>query len=278
MRGLVINGFLPAPHGGYGYGIQIGGDNNIVEGNFIGTDPSGLTATGNGNTGVNIGGGHGNIVGGTNAAARNVISGNQNFGIDVCCSPNSGGNIILGNYIGTDANGTKKLANGMGGVRIGYSGNVVVGGPAVTERNVISGNISDGLLLAEPETTNGIVQGNYIGVQSDGSSPLGNTGHGVSFENGASHNLIGGIGSGDGNVIAFNGGDGIGSGGGRLAVGLSVRMRFWGTPSIPTAISGSIFFFGINPVTTNVTVSGINSNVPCNTTDGENHLQNYARC
>ena len=60
------------------YGIDIEGDErDVVEGNFIGTDVSGDEALPNTLSGVSLSGGSPNTIGGTIAAAANLISGNQ---------------------------------------------------------------------------------------------------------------------------------------------------------------------------------------------------------
>ena len=106
IKGLAINRF--------GDGIYIYGDTvgNRIEGNFIGTDPTGTIDRGNTDDGVNIfDGASENVVGGTTPAARNVISGNDCNAVFVS---GANDNRIQGNYVGTDKTGTKALANGDG--------------------------------------------------------------------------------------------------------------------------------------------------------------------
>ena len=79
---------------------------NTIQGNLIGTDASGSYGLGNGRSGVfMINGPSNNVIGGTTAGARNVISGNGQDGVQIDYA-NSTGNIVEGNYIGTDATGT----------------------------------------------------------------------------------------------------------------------------------------------------------------------------
>ena len=88
-------------------GVEIDGSTstqNLVEGNLIGTDKSGTADRGNSNEGILIEGAAGNTVGGTTAAARNVISANQ-WGIRID-GPTATGNLIEGNDVGTDITGT----------------------------------------------------------------------------------------------------------------------------------------------------------------------------
>ena len=80
-------------------------------------------------------------------------------------------------------------------------------------RNVISSNGNDGIIIsdgASPGTgTNGaIIQGNYIGVGSDGTTALGNTTNGIRITTESDHQ-IGGTMSDAGNLIANNGADGV---------------------------------------------------------------------
>ena len=99
VRGLAINRYGAS-------GIVILGSNNKVEGNFIGTDPSGTQDLGNRLAGVssvkpNLGpGATSNTVGGTSPAARNLISGNGTRGVEIF--GNAQGNEVQGNLIGTD--------------------------------------------------------------------------------------------------------------------------------------------------------------------------------
>src|SRR5262249_52731069 len=62
VKGLVIQGFED--------GIDISGDNNKVQGCFIGTDDTGNAAAPNG-CGIDIKGGTGNLIGGPNTEDRN---------------------------------------------------------------------------------------------------------------------------------------------------------------------------------------------------------------
>ena len=94
IRGLVINGFS-------GDAIVISSAGNTIEGNLIGTDPSGTLARPNTGNGIRITGSS-NVVGGTTAGARNFIAGNVGDGVLVS-GASAAGNRILGNYIGSNA-------------------------------------------------------------------------------------------------------------------------------------------------------------------------------
>ena len=124
----------------------------------------------------------------------------------------SGSNLIAGNYLGTDASGLVDLGNGTWGIDIiGGGANNVIGGSSAADRNVISGNDYGGIALNGAAVVGTRIQGNYIGVGADGVTALGNgaTYGGVLILNSASGALIGGTGTGEGNIIANNGGDGV---------------------------------------------------------------------
>jgi CSLREA domain-containing protein len=96
--------------GNFNHGVSLlGSDNNIIQGNRIGTDASGTSAIGN-TIGVNIDSSRNNTVGGTTTGARNLISGNNDDGVSVTDNRSSG-NIVQGNFIGTDVSGTANLGN-----------------------------------------------------------------------------------------------------------------------------------------------------------------------
>jgi CSLREA domain-containing protein len=116
----------------------------------------------------------------------------------------SGGSVLEGNFIGTDAAGAAALGNEFGVRIIGNSDGNRVGGTTVATRNVISGN-NLGVEIDGP-TTGNIVEGNLVGTDSTGGASLAN-GEGVSvFGTG---NTIGGTAAGAGNVISGNTFEGV---------------------------------------------------------------------
>jgi titin len=199
---------------------------NVITANFIGTDNSGTFSLGNGANGVQITG-FDNNVGGNGAAVRHVISGNRRDGVLLGPSSVSAGNLVAGNFMGTDSTGTRGLrtlaggtpsGNGLNGVEIqGSSQNTIGGAGGVGDSspgNVISNNGADpvgprtgnGVLIRDSGSTNNTVQGNYIGTDVSGLSPLGNKRDGVYVEASAgSGNEIGGAAANVGNVISANG-------------------------------------------------------------------------
>jgi CSLREA domain-containing protein len=205
-----IGGSTPAARnvisGNDGDGVRIeynGTTGNTVSGNYIGLNANGTAKLGNG-TGVFIGWGAQNTtVGGDTAGERNVISGNGGDGVFIS-ENNTTGNVVSGNYIGTDKNGTANLGNSENGVFIGYGAqNNTVGGDTDGERNVISGNDEHGVSIYLSDTMNNTVSGNYIGTDANGTGDLGNGGAGVYIHN-AQNNTVGGDTESERNVISGN--------------------------------------------------------------------------
>ena len=183
--------------------------NNTVAGCWFGVDATGTHAAPNAYQGILIASGaSGNVIGGTNAFARNVISGNSQYGVFITDS-NTTGNIVLGNFLGTDISGSTAVPNGKSGVFIGNgaSGNCI-GGTSALARNIISGNSESGVIITSNTTAN-VVLGNYIGTDAGGSFMVSNVLGGVFLADGASQNFIGGTNAGAGNVISGNLGNGI---------------------------------------------------------------------
>lgn len=192
VKGLAVNRF------GTGIYLETKGD-NVIQGNFIGTDITGALGQGN-TTGLVIQDAPGNIIGGLAPEARNIISGNRFHGF-IIIGEGAVGNLVQGNYIGTDRTGIMDLGNRGVGVVINAPGNTI-GGTTAMARNVISGNDSAGVVIGG-EATGNAVQGNFIGTDVTGILDLGNGPEGVIIA--ASDNIIGGREKGAGNIIAFNG-------------------------------------------------------------------------
>src|SRR5436190_3360255 len=181
----------------YGVSLDHAGGNTVAA-DWIGLDTASTSA---GNTdAVAIGGGSsGNTIGGTTAAARNVISGNTDAGV-VIEGYGTAANSVTGNYIGTNASGTAALANGTGVLIESGTQNNTVGGSGVGAGNVIWGNILGGVWIVNPDADGNTVAGNYIGTDPAGNHALAN-GRGVLVDEGASNNVVGGTTPGAQNVI-----------------------------------------------------------------------------
>jgi hypothetical protein len=193
VRGLVVGNF------GLDGILLTGGGSDLVAGNFIGTDVTGVSAAAN-DYGVTVFS-SGNVIGGTLPEARNIISGNYpavNGGITPGVYLRGTANLLQGNYIGTDRSGMSALRNGLG-VYVPGS-NDTIGGSAAGAGNVISGNGdgSGGIIIIGNLN---LVAGNLIGTTATGLAPLGNfEGINVSGDN----NTIGGTTAGARNIISAN--------------------------------------------------------------------------
>lgn len=200
IRGLAVHSFP-------GRGILLAHDGreeggpSLIEGNHLGTDPSGTQARPNGRSGLEVfglfGGRAGRIVG-------NVVSGNATYGIDVISE--GVGLVIEGNRIGTDVTGSADLGNGDAGIRLNAGGVSVVG-------NLVSGNGDEagpedaGITISEVADEPNVVVGNLVGTDAGGGVPVPNAADGVYVRGGG--NRIGGRGAGEANTIAFNGRNGV---------------------------------------------------------------------
>jgi hypothetical protein len=187
-----------------GVKIDSGGSGNVVEGNYIGVNTYDTAVVGNSGNGIEVAGSN-NTLGASYAVAPNEISGNSNDG--VLLDSGSSGNQALGNYIGTNHSGTAAVANKVGIEDAGSSN--TLGGSVLGDKNVISGNTSDGVLL-DSTATKETMQGNYIGLNVTAKSILANGSNGIEVQ--GSNNLIGGN-SGSNyftrNFLSGNTGDGV---------------------------------------------------------------------
>jgi len=197
MRGLVINGVVN------GYGITINSPHCIIEGCFIGTDASGLVSKPNA-YGIGIGSNN-NRIGGSAPSVRNLISGNSAGGIASFLSSGAAGNIIQGNYIGTNKNGVTSLSNGFG-IDLYDANSNVIGGTGVGDGNLISGSDGSGILIrGSLPLNNNIIQGNLIGTNASGTAAIPNGFAGIYIEGAtANNNIIGGVTTGARNIISGN--------------------------------------------------------------------------
>jgi CSLREA domain-containing protein len=234
VRGLVINRFSTnGINGAYT-------SNMTIECNFIGTNVTGTAALGNGSYGIELQqNSDNNVIGGPLDNQRNLISGNS--GTNQITFPNfsnnttsPSGNLIQNNYIGTDVTGMVALGGGSFSA-IGLSG-------ANTNQildNLISGNTGYGIHISSSDTNrpsgNNIIQGNWIGVDSTGTGALGNGSvgvpNGISIQS-SQNDVIGGVGPGEANIIAYN-----------FGVGVSF-LRFAGTESLSVALGGNGMYKG----------------------------------
>ena len=239
MRGLVINRVL-------GTAIFVGAstfasDDNLIEGNFFGTDPSGTSYLGGATTIIRMDG-TGNTLGGTTPAARNVMSagGSSKGGTIILEGHNSA---VQGNYIGVDASGSAPLQppESTNGIEVGLAGagvDMLIGGDSPGAGNVIyTTNVS---IDVNPNgTSNVTIQGNYIGIDATGSAAVGRGNQGIVANYGLGI-VIGGATPGAGNVIS---GNVLGINVGASATGVVIQGNrigtdAGGTQAVPNAGNG----------------------------------------
>jgi len=178
------------------YGLGLAGQDTSVLGNRVGTNAAGTAAVGNGVGGIAVSGVNVTI-GGTTAAARNLISGN--IGGAVGITGDADGVYIYGNWMGTNVTGTAKLGNQGGGIGT-FGSNVSIGGTVAGSGNVISGNDGNGIYIGAGSNLS--IRRNYIGTDASGLLPLGNGSYAIRAD-GAPGTQIGT--PGNGNVISDNG-------------------------------------------------------------------------
>jgi parallel beta-helix repeat protein len=225
---------------------------NRIQGNYLGTDASGSAAVPNGLDGILIFNSSGNVIGGTVGGARNIISGNTNNGVELL-GGSATGNLVQGNYIGTDVTGTKSVRNSIHGVLIFNAAGNTIGGTAPAARNIISGNGINGLEifsnLTGPNSTSNRIQGNFIGTDRTGTLPLSNGEDGVLIFD-SSSNIVGGTATGARNIISGNGAHGveiIGTATGpgstlNLVQGNFIGTDVYGTSALGNRLDGVLIF------------------------------------
>jgi len=151
IKGLVINRFYR------GIVVATGDCDNVapvkLEGNFVGTDPTGTLDEGNNATGVLTF--CPTVVGGSTPEARNLISGN-----DAGVSLNIASSTVKGNLIGTAKDGISDLGNDLMGVDVGGLPKLI-GGTSAQDANTIAFNGFDGVTVSGSLTGHDII-GNSI--------------------------------------------------------------------------------------------------------------------
>ncbi len=196
VAGLVVNNFSD--------GIEVLSDNVIIRHNIIGLNALGTVSAGNTNTGIFISGNN-TLIGGSSAADRNIISGNQSDGLFISSAV---GTKIQRNYIGLGLDGETALRNGDtgfgSGIYITNSSGSLIGGSALGEGNYISANAEVGVLILGNNSATNQIKGNKIGLSVSGQS-RGNGLSGVQLSSGAHDNFVGGINAADANIIANSG-------------------------------------------------------------------------
>jgi hypothetical protein len=174
----LIGGTSPAARNvvsGNGFsGIEVDTLNNLIEGNFVGTNAAGTAAIGNAQYGIVVSGSN-NTIGGTAAGAGNLVSGNGSVGIGIPYGIS--GNIVAGNKVGTDATGTQIVCgHSTAGIDISGGGNII-GGTQAGAGNIIAFNKNEGVRV-DGQTGNSILH-NSIFSNGNGGIVLGSNGVGA---------------------------------------------------------------------------------------------------
>lgn len=183
-------------------GINLVSTSVTISGNWIGTG-TGANDLGNAQNGMFVGSGVTGTIGGLDAGAGNIISGNNQNGISIS---QSDGIAVKNNFIGTTSAGTAALANSQNGILISSQNNVIGG---TGGGNVISGNTLDGIRLDGSVTSaNGnTIQLNKIGLDKNGTAAIANGQAGIKIDGDVLNTVIGGTSLG--NTISGNTGSGI---------------------------------------------------------------------
>jgi CSLREA domain-containing protein/uncharacterized repeat protein (TIGR01451 family) len=196
--------------------------NLTIQGNFVGPDATGTAALGNNAfPAILISDKLSSVqIGGTTAAARNIISGCNGTTANIYIGHFNApapvavtGSAIQGNYIGLNSAGTATLTNTCDGIILQNAAGFLVGGPAAGAGNVIAGHNRAGIRLDGAQGN--LIQGNFIGTLADGTTAAANAQGGVVIEHTISAaattdgNTIGGSSTAAGDRIAFNTGAGI---------------------------------------------------------------------
>lgn len=177
---------------------------NVFHNNIIGLSPDGTRRLQNFKHGIDVNSGSAyNIIGGTSAGERNVISGNgfenlEDFtaAVEISHSSATVGNAVVGNYIGTDLTGTSApdhAWNSHYGIRVEDLVN-----DTTIRHNVIGNNRRGAIKVDAPGTTNIRISDNRIGVSASG-QPIPNGWFGILIAWRATRVTVG-----PGNVIAYN--------------------------------------------------------------------------
>lgn len=241
------------------------GSANTVQGNYVGLTVEGTAPAEPSYGSIQLENGtFDNLIGGADAAARNVIA--HRVAID-----EANANVVRGNYIGTDATGM--VANDRAaGINIARK---LFGRSAGADRNTVDGNVicSTGFtgvgLTGAVATT---IQRNFIGVAADGSTPIGSMLYGI-YVSGTDQQpaggTIGGTSAGSGNIIANAASDGV---------AIVPNALFDATGGHLSILGNSIYRngrLGINLAVERDSASQVTPNDPGDGDTGPNDLQNY---
>ncbi|MDQ6708573.1 MAG: FG-GAP-like repeat-containing protein, partial [Acidobacteriota bacterium] len=248
--------------GNFAYGVRLRASNCVIEGNYIGFKANGTKPNyGDYAAGVLLdAGGTNNLIGGTTAQARNIIS-NCNVGIYF---GNAGpGTVIRGNYIGTNPAGTAAFGNNYATYPAGPTLDITLGGSTAGAGNVISASVNDAFIVNNAA----LIQGNFFGTTADGMQPLANGSSAITLQ-GSKPVTIGGTTPAARNVIAASGSAGIqaGSPGSTLIQGNFIGTNAAGSGALPNVGVGVAL--GSSGIVLGGTTSGAGNLISGNGDDG----------
>ncbi|QDV47196.1 Cadherin domain protein [Stieleria neptunia] len=195
----IIRNNVVGSSGGDGIEIRNRSAGNWVWGNTVGLSSDGVTVRANTGNGIHLYGSATTNIIGTNSDSSNdafegnVISGNLGSGVRVS-DVGTVNNIVAGNSIGTDDAGTLDRGNAVAGVSVNNASATEI------RNNVISGNDTYGIQITGLSATDSVITGNYIGLNAAGTASILNTDDAIYLST-TGATTIGGVGTGDGNVI-----------------------------------------------------------------------------
>ena len=260
---------------------------NVVQGNFLGTNAansfSQVRPTQQQHAQGLIVKAPDNQIGGSTPAARNIISGNGLDGLELNLD-DTANNVIQGNYIGLKQNGTVALANKSDGIDINLGAHHnTVGGTAPGERNVVSGNTSQGIEISHNPSlvaqANQII-GNYWGLNASGTAAVPNNDDGISLEDAVDSNRI------EDNLISGNRDSGLrfyvlgannqitGNRIGVAADGVTPIPNGGGSSSTPSSRPHGIYLFGgpqSNRIADNLIAHNVGAGIYLSNNSDDNH-------
>ena len=243
---------------------------NIIQGNKIGTDSSGIYSVGN-LDGVDLAS-PGNIVGGLLPGQSNLISGNvgpaAQSGVGILLQGAAQGNLIEGNQIGVNSTGNAADPN-VYGIYLGSPNAANAKADNVSQVEIYRNQIAGNFIGITGNGSALLIAGNTIGLNGPGTAALPNTGYGVLL--GATGSTIGGTTSALGNTISGNGASGTAgtgldlSGATDLVEGNRIGTNLAGTAAIPNVIGMDLH---VASSTIGGTASGAGNIVSGNAGDG----------
>ena len=180
------------------------------------------------------------VTGGTSTVRGFVINRFTGTGYAGISLSGAVGNVVQGNYLGTNAAGTAASANYQG--LLITTSNDTIGGSTATQRNVISGNTLRGILVDNTGlgAASNVIRGNYIGLNAAGTAALANS-IGI-YLSASPNNVIGGTAAGEGNTLSGNTNYGIylvfGGTTGTQIQGNTVGLNAARSAAVPNGSSG----------------------------------------